>query len=88
MLLASAVPAKVAEVEEIAVAVAPDKNGEIPREMLAVAAELELSELYAMSPVSALALKLAIASRAQRSNRAISISRRTGMDPLFRLNTC
>jgi histidinol dehydrogenase len=55
VLLASAVPAKVAEVEEIALAVMPDERGEIPADLLAVAAELEITEIHRLSPITAIA---------------------------------
>jgi len=55
VLLASAIPAKVAEVAEIALAVPADASGPVRPELLAVASELEITEIYRLSPLPAVA---------------------------------
>ena len=52
-LLGAVLPAKAAGVSEIAIAVTPDASGEVKREVLAVAAELGIDEIHALSPLPA-----------------------------------
>lgn len=54
-LVATVIPAKVAGVEHIAVAVPPDETGEAPNEVLAALHELKIEHAYRLDPLAALA---------------------------------
>ena len=54
-LLGAAIPAQVAGVDHVAIAIPPDETGQPPNELLALAALLEIEEVYALDALPALA---------------------------------